>query len=263
MKLLTPTYNFVRCSGLWGRFEDGMTWSKGVKGPKWFLSLGSIFGNAPFDDAVAGLSKWARVMRLEDRMLLAMDAHTDPKAIWNSYHDSQGLYERFIRNGLARSNEILGHSWYRDVDWEVNGRLQEVPLMHRTVVTAVGDVACDPLGMRFAAGDEIHCDGAYKYGPAIMHQIFASAGLREIAQWKAPFSPICKASIPTILKKDVYLVFTFHRRISARPRLECSLKIDEWFDNLIFRPKSLGAADCGFFLEKKNHVVIGGITRHQ
>ena len=197
MELLTPKYDFVRCSGLWGRFEDGMVWSKGVNCPKWFLSLGSIFGNAPFDDAVAGLSKWARVMQPEDRMLLAMDAHTDHKIIWNSYHDSQGLYERFVRNGLARSNEILGHAWCREEDWEINGRLQEAPLMHRTVITAVGDVPIGPLGMRFAAGDEIHCDGAYKYGPAIMDRIFAGAGLRQITQWKAPYSPICKLHSPT------------------------------------------------------------------
>lgn len=196
MQLLTPLYHFVHCFGLWGQFEDGRAWSKGVKGPKWFLSLGSIFGNAPFDEAVAGLSKWRSVMRPEDRMLLAMDANTDKDIVWNSYHDSQGLYDRFVRNGLRRSNVLFGHSWYRDEDWEITGRLQEKPVMHQSIVRAVVDISHEPLGIHFAAGDEIHCGGAYKYGPGMMNQIFVGAGLKEISRWEAPSSPICKCISP-------------------------------------------------------------------
>lgn len=192
MKLLTPAYRFVRCFGLWGSFEDAKPWLNDIRGPKWLLSLGSIFGNGPFDEAVAGLSAWARLMRPEDRMLLAMDANTDKDIVWNSYHDSEGLYERFVRNGLTRTNHLLGHSWYRDEDWVVNGRLQDEPMMHQTVVTAAVDVSCERLGLQFKAGDEILCGGAYKYGPAVMKTMFARAGLKEISQWKAPSSPICK-----------------------------------------------------------------------
>ena len=192
MTQLTPIYRCVRCFGLWGRFEDGLSWSKTVEGPKWFLSLGSIFGNAPFDNAVAGLSEWTNAMRPQDRMLLGMDAHVDKEVIWKSYHDSQGLYESFIRNGLVRSNKVFGHSWYRDEDWEIDGIFQEEPVMHRTVIRAVRDVIYEPLGIHFGAGDVIYCGGAYKYGPAVMHEIFASAGLSETAIWKAPSSPICK-----------------------------------------------------------------------
>jgi len=117
------------------------------------MSLGSIFGNDHFDGAVARLSEWSYVMRPQDRMLLGMDANTNAKEIWNSYHDSQGLFESFIRNGLAYSNKVLGHSWYKADDWEITGILQDDPVMHRFVIRAVRDVICKPLRLKFVAGD--------------------------------------------------------------------------------------------------------------
>lgn len=191
MESLSRRYTFVHCSGLWGRFEDARTWSKGIQSPKCFLSLGSIFGNAPFEEAVTGLRKWASLMQPTDRMLLAMDAHTDRDIIWNSYHDSEGHYERFVRNGLTRTNELLGRQWYQDADWEVCGRLQDKPVMHQTFFKATREIDCLPLKMHFSAGDEITCGGAYKYGPAVMNEMFVEAGFRRIDQWKAPSSPIC------------------------------------------------------------------------
>jgi uncharacterized SAM-dependent methyltransferase len=189
-------YQYVQCFGLWGCFDDALAWSRRVDSPKWFLSLGSIFGNDHFGPAVAHLSTWAAEMRPQDRMLLGMDAHEDIQKIWNSYHDNDGFFEQFIRNGLAYSNEVLDHRWFRDEDWEIDGVTQDEPVMHKFVIRAVRDIEFKPLGMRFSAGDEIDCYEGFKYGPVAMRKQFALAGLEERAIWKAPCSPICKFFCP-------------------------------------------------------------------
>ncbi|KAI9774043.1 MAG: hypothetical protein M1839_001928 [Geoglossum umbratile] len=147
-----------------GTFDDGMAWSKTVDRPKCFLSLGSIFGNGHFNSAVARLSAWADTMRPQDRMLLGMDSLTERTEVWNSYHDSRGIFERFTRNGV----------------------LQDDPTMHRFVIRARRDVVYEPLRIYFAAGDEIDCYENFKYDPVVMRKQFASAGLSEITIWQAP-----------------------------------------------------------------------------
>src|ERR1700722_2445596 len=118
MRQLMPSYRighryeFVQCFGLWGTFDDAHSWAKKiVDKPRRFCSLGSQFGNDHFDDAVAFLSKWAQIMRPEDRMLIGMDGSEDKEAIWHSYHDWQGLFEEFIRKGYTHSNTVAGATW--------------------------------------------------------------------------------------------------------------------------------------------------------
>src|ERR1700710_404437 len=100
MRKLKPHYRHVHCFGLWGNFEDGLAWVKTIKSPKCIISLGSMFGNDHFDEAVARLKTWADIMRPEDRMLLGLDACQDQDVIWKSYHDDEGLFYDFVRNGL-------------------------------------------------------------------------------------------------------------------------------------------------------------------
>lgn len=198
-------YQFIQCTGLWGSFDHGFTWvSKLSAGPKWLLSLGSILGNGPLEDAVRGLSRWASLMSPDDRLLLCMDAHTDPNKIWKSYHDPHGCYERFVRNGLHRSNKLLEYEWYAPDDWEMIGHLE--PPMHQTLFRARRSVDAAPVGIQFSEGDLIAFHGAFKYPPEIMRTQFSMASLKELAVWKAPSSPICRWS---------YLFFHYHRTNST------------------------------------------------
>ncbi|KAH0559374.1 hypothetical protein GP486_004108 [Trichoglossum hirsutum] len=190
MRQLESSYRFVSCFGLWGSFDDALRWSAHVSSPRWFLSLGSIFGNDWLEPAVARLATWARAMRPQDRMLLGMDARECRQQIWDSYHDEEGLFKRFIRNGMYHANRVMDCEWYRDEDWEVEGVMMEEPIMHRFVIRAVRDVGSEKLGVRFAKGDEIDCYEAFKYDPAIMHGQFEKVGLMELAIFKAPASPI-------------------------------------------------------------------------
>lgn len=192
MEQLPSSWKHVRCYGLWGTFDDVLAWSKAVAGPKWFLSLGAIFGNDRFEVAVASLAEWAQVLRPQDRMLVGMDACKDEQKVWQSYNDAEGVWHQFIRNGLAHSNQILGHSWYRAEDWDISGVYEDCPSRHRYVLRAVRDVDCDPLELHSIAGEEIVSYECFKYDPDEMRRQFAQAGLEEIKTYKAPSEPICK-----------------------------------------------------------------------
>lgn len=205
LRELAKGYQYVRCFGLWGSFDNALTFSKNINTPKWFLSLGSSLGNDFFEPAVARLSWWADSMGPQDRMLLGMDAHEDVKEIWTSYHDSQGIFERFIRNGFENSNTVLGHVWYREEDWDIVGIFQDKPTMHRFVIRAKRDVTIESSGLEFSAGDEVDCYEAFKYQPDTMRQQFERVGFEEVAIWKAPSAPICKQSsvkCPTKIHAD-------------------------------------------------------------
>ena len=131
-------------------------------------------------------------MRPEDRMLLGLDACQDEDVIWKSYHDDEGLFNDFVRNGLMHSNAVLGHDWYRDDEWEISGELQTVPLMHHFAITALRDVVCEPLGIFFPKGQKLVCYEGFKYEPRKMHKQFSAAGLKPRQTWKSPSGRICK-----------------------------------------------------------------------
>ncbi|OJD33790.1 uncharacterized protein BKCO1_27000115 [Diplodia corticola] len=192
MAQLIPRYRHVRCFGLHGTFEDGLAWSRTVESPRWFLSLGSIFGNDAFDDAVGLLQKWSKRMRPHDRMLLGIDAERDEQRVWESYNDPDGVVHRFLRNAFAHSNRVLESTWYRDEDWTVTGKIsiEKDTIVHRCMFKPVYDVDCDPLNTRFAVGDHIDFYESYKWGPAIMKDMFARAGFDVKDSWNLPDGPI-------------------------------------------------------------------------
>ncbi|KAF2970096.1 hypothetical protein GQX73_g3417 [Xylaria multiplex] len=192
--LLSLKYKHVRCYGLWGTFDDGLTWlnNQPFENSRFFMSLGSIFGNDHFSDAVNQLSTWRRqAFRSEtDAMLLTMDATHDVVTLWESYHDLPGHFEQFIRNGYRHSNRVLGHEWYRDEDWEFRGVVQDEPLMHRFVIQSNKPIDCPPLRLHLPTGTEIDCYEAFKYSPDMMRREFAESGFAEIECWKAPRAQI-------------------------------------------------------------------------
>lgn len=149
-------------------------------------------GNDFFEVSVERLRPWADLMRPDDRMLIGMDGTMNLDKVWNSYHDADGLFEKFMRNGLEHTNRLLGQRWYKPEDWEVIGIMEMEPVMHRFVFRARKDVICLTLGLTFEVGDEIDCYEAFKYGPETMRKQFARTNLEEIATWISPSKRIRK-----------------------------------------------------------------------
>jgi uncharacterized SAM-dependent methyltransferase len=178
--------------GLWGTFDNGLDFVRKLNSPKCYISLGSMFGNDHFKAATDRLRAWGDAMGPDDRMLLGLDACQDRDTLWASYHDDGGLIESFIRNGFRCSNRVLGCTWFRDEDWDVNGELLRNPTMHRFTVVARRPVSCAQLNLDFAAGEKIVCYEGFKYVPAQMREQFVEADLRELKQWPSPSGRICE-----------------------------------------------------------------------
>lgn len=190
---LKPRYKYVDCYGLWGTFDHALDWvPRHLRGPKCYLSLGSMFGNDHFDAAIARLKSWRDIMTPDDRLLLGLDATQDKETIWNSYHDPEGVFHQFVRNGFAHSNFVLGHKWYHDEDWNISGEFTDNPLMHQFTAIARRNVRCEPLGINFPKGEKIVCYEGFKYDPMRMQKQFAAASLKKTKQWKSPSGRICK-----------------------------------------------------------------------
>ncbi|KAM7219525.1 Histidine-specific methyltransferase, SAM-dependent domain containing protein [Rhypophila decipiens] len=201
---LSQRYEHIQCNGLWGTFDDCRAWiaSGGLRNvvnpnsPKWFLSLGSILGNDSFDSGVSHLRKWAQVMTSpHDRIFLGVDATSDPRKVYDSYNDHEGVLEQFMRRGLEYSNQVLGREWYRPEDWQVSGVItcpkgdddgQPLScLVHKFVFKALKEVSCPDLGVSFPAGFEMDCWESFKFGPEGMKRQFEAAGLIELGKWNS------------------------------------------------------------------------------
>jgi len=199
---LSPHYRYVRCAGLWGTFSDALRWAATSKGTKFFLSLGSIYGNDRFDSAVTEFRKWAHALQPQDRLLIGVDAKDDAQQVWNSYHDGHGVFENFMRNALEHSNRVLGHTWYKAEDWEISGLLNpQLPIHHRFVFRSVKDIKCVEYDLEFKAGDEIDCYEVFKNGPDVVRKAFVQAGLKEVGFWTAQSGTFRKSSpfIPCLI----------------------------------------------------------------
>lgn len=185
-------YKWIHCLGLWGSFNGDLDWIHEIPGPKWFLSLGSVFGNDWFEPAVANLQRLSGFMGPEDRMLLGQDSCKDPHTLWLSYHDEEGLFEGFIRNGLEHTNRVLGYDWYKAKDWTVGGKFVNNPFMHQFVITAKKDLEIKDPKVSMIKGTQIDCYEAFKYDPEEMGDQFKASGLQQLATWQSPSTRICK-----------------------------------------------------------------------
>ncbi|KAI0523915.1 DUF323 domain-containing protein [Xylaria bambusicola] len=193
---LRATHKNIQCTGLWGTFEDGLEWAKGIEGPMLYLSLGSIFANDRLPRAIRYLQPWHDALRPDDLMLIGVDCLQDPELVWKSYHDTAGVFERFIRNAFAYSNRVVGVEWFRDEDWDIRGELELNPVAHHFVLRAVRDVDGGESGISFKKDDEITCYGGYKQTPSLVRQQFQAVSLTEIACWPSPSGKICECSRP-------------------------------------------------------------------
>lgn len=193
MHEIAHRYRWVRCLGLWGSFHHDLDWFYQISGPRWFLSLGSIFGNDWFEPAVASLKMFSSNMAPDDRMLLGMDSCKNQEVLWNSYHDDEGVFESFIRNGLDHTNKVMGYDWYSAEDWSVEGRLIEKPCMHVFAIIAKKDIICTPLNVKMDKGTQIDCYEAFKYSPEEMSLQFEASGFQQLAVWHASSTRISKS----------------------------------------------------------------------
>lgn len=195
LERLSGRYKHIKLVGLWGTWDNIKEYVSQIPGPRLLVGLGAEIGNMRWDDAVPDLASWISLLQPQDRFLLGIDSTQDQEKIWKHYHDSGGIFERFTRLSLAHTNRALGHEWYRDEDWKLGGEFHQNPLRHCFVATAIRDVSCPGINLKFKKGDKIQCNESHRYTPEMFWEMIAQSGAEVIEAWKSPDGEICKLPI--------------------------------------------------------------------
>ena len=172
------TYEYVRCAGLHGTYEDGLAWLKRTRDQEkvtCVLSLGSSIGNFSRSDAADFLRNFAEVLRRQDLLIIGLDSCQDAQRIFRAYNDSLGVTQAFYRNGLTHANRLLGYEGFKQSEWNVVGRYDEQLQCHEAYYIAQGDV--DINGIHIRKGSEIHLEVANKYSRKHMTDLWRASGL--------------------------------------------------------------------------------------
>ncbi|KAL4868382.1 hypothetical protein BDV12DRAFT_197257 [Aspergillus spectabilis] len=179
-------YRHVRCFGLLGTYDDCWKWLDNAdlqSRPKTILYLGSTLGNFEKGDASQFLSSFAQS---NCSFLLGLDGCKDEAKVLQAYNDIHGINHRFIKNGLARANAILGHDMFDLETWDVAGRWDAENGAHNQYYYPRADVSLD--GNHIPAGRRLLAVRSHKYDADDREELYKKAGLSLVDSWSAAVS---------------------------------------------------------------------------
>jgi uncharacterized SAM-dependent methyltransferase len=154
--------------------------------PVLVLFLGSNIGNFEPDEALNFLSAIRRVLRPNDALLLGADLKKDRAALEAAYNDPLGVTRAFIVNELERINRELGANFdlwafgLRSFYNESRGRVEVYLESLRSQAVEIRDL---DLSLRFAAGERIHVENAYKFDLSDLNRLAAETGFSLARTW--------------------------------------------------------------------------------
>jgi L-histidine N-alpha-methyltransferase len=145
---------------------------------------GSTIGNFDPPDAVALLARMAREAGPDGQLLIGVDAPKDEATLVAAYDDAHGVTAAFDLNLLVRMNRELGGDFDLETfrhrsRWDARRSRVEmhVESLRPQRVSVAG------AAFRFAAGETIHTESAYKWSPGAFDAIAGAAGWRPQRRW--------------------------------------------------------------------------------
>ncbi|MHC4427157.1 MAG: L-histidine N(alpha)-methyltransferase [Planctomycetota bacterium] len=145
---------------------------------------GSTIGNLTPDEAVILLRRFAAVTGEGGGLLIGIDLAKDVSVLEAAYNDRAGVTAAFNLNLLHRIRRELGaelrvdqfqhRAFYNGSE----GRIE----MHLVSLVAQ-TIRLDDTELHFEAGETIHTESSYKYGPESFEALAAEAGWRRRARW--------------------------------------------------------------------------------
>ncbi|MCJ1312598.1 hypothetical protein MMC25_006272 [Agyrium rufum] len=176
------TFDFVRCHGLHGTYDDGLEWltkPEDKDRSKCILSLGSSIGNFNRIEAAEFLRSFARVIGPNDILLMGIDGCQNKDKIYQAYNDKYGKTHEFVLNGLVHANQLMGKEVFDIDDWYVVGEYDSAAGRHHAFVIPNKDVAIE--GVHIKAGEHVRIEESYKYSPSQVDALWEAAGLAPYA----------------------------------------------------------------------------------
>jgi L-histidine N-alpha-methyltransferase len=121
-----------------------------------------------------------------DGFLLGVDLVKDPAQIEAAYNDSQGVTERFVRNGLTAVNRALRGDFEQsrfafEARWDADREWMDIGFRSRAAQT----VRLEELEteLAFAAGEQLRFEVSTKFRREGIEAELIEAGLRPSGWW--------------------------------------------------------------------------------
>jgi len=148
---------------------------------------GSTIGNYEPEQARAFLSRMARLAGPDGWLLLGVDLVKPPHLLEAAYNDRGGMTAAFNRNLLVRINREVGGDFRPEqfthrAHYDAERNRIEMHLI--SCIDQTVQVAGERF--RFAAGESIHTENAYKYTPEGCHSLLTASGFAPVQSWQDP-----------------------------------------------------------------------------
>lgn len=148
--------------------------------------IGSSIGNFEPHQAAKLLRRARAGLKTGDSFLLGVDLAKDEPTLLAAYDDEAGVTAAFNRNLLVRLNRELDAEFDPEAFahcalWNRERSRIEMHLKSRDAQQV--RVGALELTVEFAAGESIHTENSYKYGPGQAEALLAGAGFRAEATW--------------------------------------------------------------------------------
>jgi EasF-like predicted methyltransferase len=180
-----PRYQYVRCRGLWGTYEDGLTWLNkpaNREKPTWIMSMGSSMGNFSGDQAGSFLRDFARLLGPFDSMLIALDGSQDAEKVTPAYSANEPVSRAFYLNALDHANSVLGYKAFKRDEWDVTGYFSDG--CYKSFFVPLKDITIE--GVMLKRGEKIFFEQSCKYAEEDRRDLWRKAELSEQEKWGNP-----------------------------------------------------------------------------
>ncbi len=183
---LLQDYPSLRVTALAGEYFDAADSLPDTTCPRLILFLGSNIGNFEAEEAVDFLSRVARSMKPQDRLLVGTDLVKDPAVITAAYNDAAGVTEEFNFNILRRINKELAGRFLLDQFAHQAPFIEATQRVEMHLISLKRQRVCIEaldLPIEFAAGEVIRTEISQKYTEASFGDIALRAGLEVQGRW--------------------------------------------------------------------------------
>ena len=165
------------------------------------LYIGSSIGNFEPLQSVNVLKGVCAGLESGDTLLLGVDLRKPESTLLAAYNDSLGITARFNLNMLARLNRELGArfdlgSFAHRALWNpIDSRIE---LHLESLIPQTVSIPALNLEVAFNAGETIHTENSYKYGPGQPEDLLYASGFVPETTWFDPqeWFAVCLARVP-------------------------------------------------------------------
>ncbi|KAM5347545.1 hypothetical protein ACJ41O_007369 [Fusarium nematophilum] len=166
----------VRCNGLWGSFQQGDEYFANIPSARLFLSLGSIFFNAPDEMCADRCREFHRHLSSVDRLIVGQDGPSGTQSAKSHESYKTDEYKAFFTRYLEGIQGHAGIQADAKHAWGVESKMVEA--MHYFEVIAQQDMICTDFGnLLVQKGTAYKMFPSWKRGETNIHDIAKKEGL--------------------------------------------------------------------------------------